>query len=517
MKLWGGRFKKDLAESVLDFSETTQVDSRLVPYDIWGSKAHCLMLAKTGVIDVESARRILQELVRAEEAFETGELELKPELEDVHMNVETFVIEGAGAEYGGKLHSARSRNDQVMVDHKLYLREAVLELMRRLVGVVRVLLELASQHKQTPMPGFTHTQIAQPISLGFWATGYVARFLRDLQRLQECFARVNTNPLGACAFAGTSHPTDRQVTTLLLGFDEVQLHAMDCVGSRDFAEEFLADCAIVGEGLSRLSEELVWWSSPAIAMVEVDDAYATGSSIMPQKKNPCVAELVRGKTGRLYGALMQELTLNKGLPTAYNRDLQEDKPPVWEAIDTLASSLEVMAGMLATSTFKLERMRELAGEGFSTATELADYLVREHGLPFRTAHHVVGETVAKLIAVGKTFEDVEATAQLLKEAGCEVESEVLEQVLSPEGALSRHTSLGGTAPEQVGRMIVKFTGEVEGFDAFVEEKKAHIRSAKRLTDQTVQRLLAGEGVEVIPQPGLKDELAQLPDLDEYIR
>ncbi len=518
MKLWAGRFSKDLEAKVLAFSESTEVDERLAPFDIWGSKAHALMLAKCGILDTDSLRKILRELGRAQADLETGKLKLKPELEDVHMNIETYVIEGAGPEFGGKLHSARSRNDQVMVDHKLYLREQILAIMGQLVSLSRTLLELAGAHLETPMPGFTHTQVAQPMSLAFWATSYVAHLMRDLERFQSCFAKTNTNPLGACAFSGTSHPTDRRITTLLLGFDDVQLHAMDCVANRDFALEFLAACAILAEATSKLSEEFVWWSTPAIGMVEVDDAYATGSSIMPQKKNPCVAELARGKTARLHGALMQELSLTKGLPNAYNRDLQEDKVPVWEAIDTVTITLAVLEGMLKTTTFRTERMKELAGAGFSTATELADYLVRRHKLAFRTAHHLSGATVAGLIDQGKDFSDLEATLALLTEQGVRADAGELAEALSPEGAMRAHTSIGGTASEAVTSMITTFIRQLDGYDGFVRDKVSQLATAREATERAVQQMLQGGTTEHIPQPSLVDEYSSIDGMgDDYIR
>ncbi|MBI1926279.1 argininosuccinate lyase, partial [Candidatus Poribacteria bacterium] len=364
-KLWGGRFRSNITAETEDFTQSIEVDSRMVAHDIWGSQAHAIMLARQGIISDDVLRHILRWLAVAEEDFRVGKFVLKPEKEDVHMNVEAYLIEGAGREYGGKLHTARSRNDQVLVDAHLYIREQILETQQRTARLCRTFLSIAQQHTETVMPGYTHTQHAQPISLGFWATAYVSMFTRDLRRLDAAYEIVNLNPLGACALAGTSFPIDRHLTTKLLGFDNVHEHALDVISSRDFIAETLCALALLMANLSRLAEEVVYWTTYEFGMAVLDDAYALGSSIMPQKKNPDIAELIRGRTGRIYAALMDVLTNLKGLPMGYNRDLQEDKPPLWDAFDVIQSCVGILPGLLETIDFKTERMEALANANFA--------------------------------------------------------------------------------------------------------------------------------------------------------
>ena len=313
-KLWGGRFSSEIATETQDFTQSTDVDSRLIPYDIWASQAHAIMLARREIVSNEDLRQILIWLGRAEEDYANGAFALQPENEDVHMNVESYLIDGAGIEYGGKLHTARSRNDQILVDAHLYTREQILRTQTALSQLCRAFLKIASNHAETVMPGYTHMQHAQPISLGFWATAYVSMFLRDLKRLDAAYALANMNPLGACAIAGTSFAIDRRLTAKLLGFDAVHEHALDAISSRDFIAETLFSLALLMTNLSRLGEELVYWTTHEFGMAVFDDAYAMGSSIMPQKKNPDIAELVRGRCGRVYGDLLNLLTNLKGLP-----------------------------------------------------------------------------------------------------------------------------------------------------------------------------------------------------------
>ena len=326
-KLWGGRFSSETTTETQDFTQSADADSRLVAYDIWGSQAHAIMLARCEIISGEDLRQILIWLRRAKEDYDNGSFILKPEKEDVHMNVESYLIDGAGIEYGGKLHTARSRNDQVLVDAHLYIREQILGTQAGLSRLCRVFLKIASNHAQTVMPGYTHMQHAQPISLGFWATAYVSMFFRDLKRLDAAYRLANMNPLGACAIAGTTFAIDRHLTTKLLGFDAVHTHALDVISSRDFIAETLFSLSLLMTNLSRLGEETIYWTTHEFGIAVLDDAYATGSSIMPQKKNPDVVELVRGRCGRVCGELLDLLTNLKGLPLGYSRDLQEDKRP----------------------------------------------------------------------------------------------------------------------------------------------------------------------------------------------
>ena len=494
MKLWGGRFSKELSAETENFTETIDVDSRMVLCDIWGSQAHAIMLAHQQIISQDDLCQILTWLGKAKEDFLNGKLELKQELEDVHMNVETYLIEGAGREYGGKLHTARSRNDQVLVDARLYIREQILDTQDLLCQLAKTFLEVAVEHVETVMPGYTHTQHAQPITLGFWATAYVSMFLRDLKRLDAAYDNVNTNPLGACALAGTSFPTNRNITTKLLGFDNTHEHALDVISSRDFITEILFALAQLMSNLSRLSEEIVYWSTYEFRMVVVDDAYASGSSIMPQKKNPCVAELIRGRTGKVYSALQEILITLKGLPMGYNRDLQEDKPPLWEAFDVAQACLSILSGMLKTLEINAERMVELANANFATATELANFLVRERGLAFRECHEIVGSIVGKLASSGLTFSNLQETQKLLEFKDIDVSITELKDILAPECAVLNNKSLGGTSPGEVKRMAVEFDAHLAQIEAQIARKREQINTAQKLTKDIIAAALSGVDV-----------------------
>lgn len=491
-KLWGGRFSADLSDIALTFSESTAADGRMVPEDIWGSEAHAIMLTRCGIISEEDLREILKWLEKAREAWEDGSFELKPELEDVHMNVETYLRTGAGPEFGGRLHTARSRNDQVVTDCKLHLRARLLDIRDRLTALQESLLARADGQENTVMPGYTHTQHAQPISLAYWLTSYVAMFTRDQERLAAAYKHTNLSPLGAAALAGTSFPTDRKLSAELLGFDGVQEHSLDCVGSRDFAAEVLAALAILMANLSKLAEEFVLWSTWEYRMLEIDDAYSSGSSIMPQKKNPCIAELTRGKVGIIYGRLMQMLTLMKALPSGYNRDLQEDKPPLWEALDTLDLTLTAVKAMVDTVTFNTERMRQSVGQNFATATELANFLVAERGLPFRTCHEIVGSLVGTLIKEGKTLDDHERVQEILCEHGQNLSIDEIFSVVDPQACLNRQVSLGSTGPKEVKRMYRALTKAVQKSQADANAARDRILTARRRTADIVGKALSGK-------------------------
>jgi len=486
MKLWGGRFEFDPAKETEDFTESIDADSRMVLHDIWGSCAHAIMLERQKIISREDLRPILTWLMKAREDFLNGKFELKKELEDVHMNVETYLIEGAGREYGGKLHTARSRNDQVLVDARLYIREQILNTQELLVKLSSTFLALAEKHAETVMPGYTHTQHAQPITLGFWATAYGSMFLRDLNRLDSAYALVNTNPLGACALAGTSFPIDRNLTTKLLGFDSTHEHALDVISSRDFITETLFALSQLMCNLSRLAEQILYWSTYEFRMIEVDDAYATGSSIMPQKKNPCIAELTRARTGRVYAKLQELLTNLKGLPMGYNRDFQEDKPPLWEAFDIVQSSLSITNGMMKTLNIDTERMAYLAEANFATATELANFLVCQRGLSFRQCHEIVGSVVGELAAAKKNFSNLEATRKLLKDRGVDVTIDELSTILAPSFAVKNNQSSGGTSPAEVKRMASGFEVQLEQIKSGIAKKRDKIKAAQKLTDDIIE-------------------------------
>ena len=493
-KLWGGRFRSDLATKTEDFTQSIEVDSRLVAYDIWGSQAHAIMLAHQRIISDVDLQQILIGLSNAETDFHSGTFRLTPEKEDVHMNVESYLIRQAGREYGGKLHTARSRNDQILADARLYIREQLLQTQGGLSRLCREFLAVAYDHAETVMPGYTHTQHAQPISLGFWATAYVSMFLRDYKRLNAAYEIVNVNPLGACALAGTSFPIDRHLTAELLGFDSVHEHALDVISSRDFIAEPLTALALLMANLSRLGEELVYWTSYEFGMAVLNDAYASGSSIMPQKKNPDLAELIRGRTGHIYGALMDHLTNLKGLPMGYNRDLQEDKPPLWDAFDIIQSCLGILPDILNTLDFQTNRMEALANANFATATELANYLVRECDLAFRECHEIVGGVVGDLVKMGKPFQDWEETQRLLQQRGVNLSIPQLQAILDPKRALRNYQSLGSTSPDEVKRMAGEVEAKLNEIDAQIETRQAAIQAAHQRTRRIIEQVLAGRSI-----------------------
>jgi argininosuccinate lyase len=493
-KLWGGRFQKDFAENVEEFLQSVDVDREMVFEDVWGSQAHAIMLARQGIITGQDLKRILYWLEKARKDHAAGRLVLDKHQEDVHMNVEKYVTDGAGAEYGGKLHTARSRNDQVLVDSKLYVRRRIIDIKKDVVGLQNVFLRIAAENLETPIPGYTHTQDAQPITLAYWATAYVSMLMRDLERLDGALAHVDTNPLGSCALAGTSFPIDRRLTAKLLGFPAVHKHSLDAISSRDFIAETMCALAILMSNLSKLAEELVYWGTYEFGILELDDSYTAGSSIMPQKKNPCVAELVRGRTGRVYGALVQLLTMMKGIPMGYNRDLQEDKPPLWNAFNVLESTLEVMAGMVDTMKVNKERLAELSGANFTTATELANHLVREHGLTFRQCHHIVGGLVGELHRKGKTFMDFDEVHTILGRHGVEVSFDEMRQIFDPRKNIHTYRSLGSTSPKEVSRMIAEFRAQTAANVRRIGAQERRAQEGRRLTERVIAQVLSGSDI-----------------------
>ena len=494
--LWGGRFSTSLTTETIAFTHSIEADTRLIGYDIWGSQAHAIMLARQRIISDADLREILRWLEKAATDFQNGDFTLDPNKEDVHMNVESYLIENAGREFGGKLHTARSRNDQVLVDAHLYIRDEILNVQRGLSELCNVFLHIAKAHTDTVMPGYTHTQHAQPISLGFWATAYVSMFLRDQKRLESAYKLANTNPLGACALAGTTFPIDRHLTTKLLGFDTPHEHALDVISSRDFIAETLFALSLVMANLSRISEEIVYWTTYEFGVAVLDDAYSFGSSIMPQKKNPDIAELTRGRTGRVYGALFDLLTNLKGLPMGYNRDFQEDKPPLWEAFDVVKACLGLLPELLRTTDFNTERMAALANANFATATELANYLVKEHQISFRECHEIVGWLVGELVKQEKTFADWELTQKLLKQREINISIKQLKQILDAESAIQNNQSLGGTSPAEVRRMINGFEEQLNESAAHIDACQTRIDNAHRKTLRIVDEVL-GEQVSTL--------------------
>lgn len=450
MRLWGGRFSKDPNELALRFSQSLPFDQRLAECDIEGSIAHARMLGRCRIVTREEARRLEAGLGRIRAALTAGEIKLDPSSEDIHTEIERLLFEQVGP-LAGKLHTARSRNDQVALDLRLYLREEIDHIRREVRALLQVLLDLAERHLGAPMPGYTHTQLAQPVLLSQHLMAYFWMFQRDRERLADCRRRVNLCPLGAAALGGTSFPIDPVFVAELLGFDGLCPNSMDAVSDRDFLVEFLAVSAIAMTHLSQLANEIVLWSTTDFGFLHLDDAWCTGSSIMPQKRNPDPAELVRGKSGRTYGHLLAALTVLKGLPLTYNLDLQEDKEALFDTLDTLRPCLNVMCGMLATATFDTERMAAAAGRGFSTATEVADYLVRK-GIPFREAHGIVGQIVRYCEKQAVTLDDLSLAEwrSFSKEFG-----EDCLDIISPIGAIEAKRSPGGTAPERVKEQIQK--------------------------------------------------------------
>ncbi|HET98720.1 MAG TPA: argininosuccinate lyase [Desulfurivibrio alkaliphilus] len=454
-KMWGGRFAEKTAASVEAFTASIHFDCRLYRHDIAGSRAHAAMLARQGLISEAERDQIIAGLNEIEGEIERGEFIFRPELEDIHMNIEKALAQRIGPA-GEKLHTARSRNDQVALDLRLYLREECRRLIGLLGGLQAAFVALARRYRHTVMPGYTHLQRAQPVLVAHHLLAYHEMFGRDKQRLHDCLKRINVMPLGAAALAGTGLPIDREFVARELGFPEVSANSMDSVADRDFAVEFVAAAALIQVHLSRLAEELVLWTSEEFSFVTLPDAFCTGSSIMPQKKNPDIPELVRGKSGRVIGHLMALLTLLKGLPMTYNRDLQEDKEPVFDTVDTVGSSLALMAELLAGMRFNEERLAAGLGRGCMTATDLADYLVRKQ-IPFRQAHAIVGRAVAYALEQGRDIAEL-TLAELQGFAQC-IEEDVF-AVLSIEGSVNSRNSLGGTGGARVEEALARAEREI---------------------------------------------------------
>ncbi len=446
---WGGRFAGGPAEIMQRINASIDIDRRLYAQDIAGSLAHCAMLVQQKIITAQDGDAIARGLEQIRAEIEAGRFPFRVEHEDIHLNIEARLGELIGAA-AGRLHTARSRNDQVATDFRLWVRDAIDRLERQVQALQAALLQRAAEHAATVMPGFTHLQVAQPVTFGHHLLAYVEMLGRDRGRLADCRKRLNESPLGAAALAGTSFPIDREMTARALGFDRPAANSLDAVSDRDFALEFLAAAAIAGTHLSRFAEEMVIWTSEPYRFVRLSDAFTTGSSIMPQKRNPDAAELVRAKSARLAGALLALLGVMKGLPLAYSKDMQEDKAPVFEAADTLELCLAATAGMVLDLTVDAEAMRRVAASGFSTATDLADWLVRVLGLPFRQAHHVTGALVQQAEALGC------ALAALPLEEIQKVEPGItaaVYDVLTIEKSVASRSSFGGTAPATVAAAV----------------------------------------------------------------
>jgi len=459
MKLWAGRFSKETDAMMDDFNASIRFDSRMYRQDILGSAAHVKMLGACGIIPPADADLIRKTLFEILEDIEQGRIEFDLSAEDIHMNIETLLIERIG-QVGKKLHTGRSRNDQVALDFRMYIRDEMKSIKALLLEMEETLIKLSESNLHTIMPGYTHLQRAQPITLAHHLMAYFQMFRRDIERLDDCYKRVNIMPLGSGALAATTYPINRMMVAEELGFDGITENSLDGVSDRDFALELASCLSIVMVHLSRFSEEIILWSSSEFGFIELDDAYSTGSSIMPQKKNPDAAELVRGKSGRVFGDLMALLTVMKGLPLAYNKDMQEDKESLFDAIDTVKSCLGIFIRMLDTMKINKANMRDAAKGGFTNATDLADYLVRK-GIPFRDCHEIVGKMVAYCIEKKIGLEDM-GLEEMQKFSGC-IGQDVYESI-SLEACVNGRKVPGGPAAESV-------RAAIESGKAFLEEVK----------------------------------------------
>jgi len=464
-KLWGGRFTKPTDQLVEAYTASIPFDKELYEEDIRGSLAHVAMLAKCGIIPAEDAEKIREGLHAVLGRIRRGEAEFSIADEDIHMNIERQLMEEIGP-VGGKLHTGRSRNDQVATDMHLYLRKWAVRFVGLLADLQEALIGQAKANLDTIVPGYTHLQRAQPVLLAHHLMAYVSMFRRDIERLQDSYKRINTLPLGAGALAGTTFPIDREFVASQLGFERIYDNSLDAVSDRDFIVEFLAGASIIMMHLSRLCEELVLWSSTEFGFIELDDAFCTGSSIMPQKKNPDVAELVRGKTGRVYGHLMGILTVLKSLPLAYNKDMQEDKEGLFDTVRTLDGALRLMAPMIATMKVNRERMRQAVREDFSNATDIADYLVNK-GLPFRQAHEIIGKLVLHCIQKGVFLLDL--PLETYKTFSSLFEEDIYE-VLRPERVVNARNVYGGTASGRVAGAIERAEAELAAVREWAEKQ-----------------------------------------------
>ncbi|HEL1691701.1 argininosuccinate lyase [Streptococcus suis] len=454
-KLWGGRFEASLEEWVEEFGASIRFDQKLAKYDIQGSLAHVKMLGATGIINQEEAQVIQAGLEELLEEYEAGKLVFDVRNEDIHMNIESLLTDKIGS-VAGKLHTARSRNDQVATDMHLYLKDTLFQVVDKLANLRQILVDLAQEHVETIMPGYTHLQHAQPISFAQHLLAYYNMFSRDSERFAFNMQHTNVSPLGAAALAGTTFPIDRQMTSDLMGFAKPYSNSLDAVSDRDFILEFLSNASILMMHMSRLCEEIINWCSHEYQFVTLSDTFSTGSSIMPQKKNPDMAELIRGKTGRVYGNLVGLLTVMKSLPLTYNKDLQEDKEGMFGSAETILVSIDILAGMLQSMTVHKERMAQSTEKDFSNATELADYLASK-GLPFRQAHEIVGKLVLECSKAGYYLQDVplERYQELSPVIGPDIYT-----ALESETAVSRRNSLGGTGFESIRQQIQQAKAQI---------------------------------------------------------
>jgi argininosuccinate lyase len=448
MKLWGGRFSKSTASIVDEFNASIGFDQKLYKHDILGSIAHAKMLGKCNIIKNEESMKIIEGLKEILNDIENGNIEFKLEYEDIHMNIEKILTDKIG-DAGKKLHTARSRNDQVAVDIRLYLKEEIINISKLIESLLETLLKLSKDNMDTIIPGYTHLQRAQPITLAYHLMAYFQMFKRDYTRLQDCYERMDYLPLGAGALAGTTYNTDREFLAKELGFSNICDNSLDAVSDRDFEIEFISASSITIMHLSRFCEELIIWNSTEFNFLEMDDAYSTGSSIMPQKKNPDIAELIRGKAGSIYGNLVNILSIMKALPLAYNKDMQEDKPPLFNTVENIKACLEIFNEMINTTKFKKDNMKNAAKKGFMNATDVADYL-SQNNVPFRTAHEIVGKMVLYCIQNDKAIEDL--SLEEFKSFSSDFSEDILEKI-KIENCVESKVSYGSTSKKSVAQMI----------------------------------------------------------------
>ena len=469
-RLWGGRFTGQAGESLQNYWNSISFDWQLAPYDIQGSIAHVSMLSISRIIGQSDAELIIKGLKEIREEIENGTLSYSLSDEDVHMNIERILAERIG-EIAGKLHTARSRNDQVALDMHLYVREVSLATIELIIGLQKSLIEQATKNSNAIMPGYTHLQRAQPILLAHHLLAYVAMLNRDISRFQDVFKRVNVCPLGAGALAGTTFPIDRQLVADFLNFDSIYENSMDAVSDRDFVVEFLSAASLLMMHLSRLSEEVILWTTSEFGFASLSDSYSTGSSMMPQKKNPDLAELVRGKTGRVYGSLLSILTILKGLPLTYNKDMQEDKEGLFDTVKNVHGALEHFAGMVSSIQFNVERMRAAASSNYTNATDLADYLAKK-GMPFRKAHEVVGSMVLMCISEKKELHQL--SLEELRTFSDIFEKDVY-QALDVDNIVNARTSLGGTSKDSVANQLTNINQLISEHEKWMRAQTERIR------------------------------------------
>ena len=476
--MWGGRFSRDVDQRLSDWTESISIDKHIILEDTWGSIAHVTMLGVQGIIPADHAAKIIGGLRQLQDEFQAGTWTIGRQQEDVHMNVEATLIQRLGINVAGRMHTTRSRNDQVPLDSKLYTRKRLLELRGRVADAIEAFLNRSARHLEDVMVSYTHVQHAQPVSVAYWLSHYAAILLRDLERLKRSYDVTDQNPLGAGAIAGTSFRINRHLTTKLMGFQKVHPHGLDATGSRDFMLEVLSNVSILQTTLSRLAEEFILWSSYEFRTLTLDDGFAMGSSMMPQKKNPGALELMRGRAGRINGLNVAGFTMMKGLPSGYNRDFHEDKEILVRSLDLSNKAVEVIPALIETTTINFKRMEELTYKQYCTATEVANYLVARHDVPFREAHHVVGSLVGELSRAGQDFSNTEFCVKHITETHrIKAKREEIQAVLNSKSVMLSYNSYGGTGPKAVQEMLDDFSSQLKEHRAVLKQDQDRVDNA----------------------------------------